>query len=177
MSLRRAAAWAEVQKIADIKDTSLLERLRNSNEWLSEIVRVLLSNRLSTNTKKYKGRLIRLVDGTTLSQPGSKGTDWRLHAVYDLANSAFSFIKLTDKHTAESLVHDTVSHGEIRIADRNYARVRQLVSVVKQGADFLVRIGWSSLRLQSPDGQPFDLMKKLSTVTGDTAVAVECNDR
>jgi hypothetical protein len=36
----------------------------------------------------WSGRCLRIADGSCLSQPGSTGTDWRLHGVYDLAEAA-----------------------------------------------------------------------------------------
>jgi len=173
MSLREASAWAGISDIAQLKNTSLLDRLRNASNWFAEIVRLLLSARVGLPSKTYLGRTIRLVDGTTLSEPGSKGTDWRLHATYDLASSTFTHIAVTDKHTAESLTHGPVQPGEIHIADRGYAKAEDLAAIVKQGADFIVRIGWRSLRLLTQEDKPFELFKQLHNIPRDGVVDLQ----
>lgn len=40
------------------------------------------------------------------------------------------------------------------LGDRFYAKPLGLRAVLDQGADFIVRLGWSSLRLIQPDGTP-----------------------
>jgi hypothetical protein len=61
MSLREASAWAGISDIAQLKNTSLLDRLRNASNWFAEIVRLLLSARVGLPSKTYLGRTIRLV--------------------------------------------------------------------------------------------------------------------
>ncbi|CAK0779766.1 transposase [Azospirillaceae bacterium] len=172
LSLRQAAAWAEVTGVASLANTSLLDRLRNSSDWFAEIVRSLMSDRIKPTNSYYDGRTIKLIDGSSISEPGSKGTDWRLHAAYDLGSGQFSHIKVTDQHTAESLTHAPVQAGDILIADRGYAKAADLLAVNQQGGDFIVRIGWRSLRLLNCDGKVFDLFGKLSSDSGDGAVDV-----
>ena len=74
----------------------------------------------------WSGRCLRIADGSSLSQPGSKGTDWRLHGVYDLGRGGFSHLELTDRHGAESLLRCEPVAGEVLIADRGYARANEL---------------------------------------------------
>ncbi len=164
MSLREASSWAGISGIAQLKDTSLLDRLRNASDWFAEILRLLLSSQFKFTRKMGKSRTIRLVDGTTLSEPGSKGTDWRLHGTYDLASGTFTHIEVTDKHTAECLTHGPVEAGEIRIADRGYAKAKDLAAVIMQGADFIVRVGWASFRLLTRNGEPFELFETLTNI-------------
>ena len=81
-SLRLAAGWAEVQGIASLSDVALWKRLRHSRAWLSEEVGRLLG----VQRQRWAGRAVRvrLVDATTVTEPGSRGTNWRVHAVLDL---------------------------------------------------------------------------------------------
>jgi hypothetical protein len=69
---------------------------------------------------------------------------------------------LTDVHGAEHLQRLTYAPGDIVLADRYYARPRDLRPVIDAGADFIVRTGWNSLRLLRPDGEPFDLFATLA---------------
>ncbi|TBC00658.1 IS4/IS5 family transposase, partial [Rhizobium ruizarguesonis] len=56
----------------------------------------------------------------------------------------------------------TYAPGDIVLADRYYARPRDLRPVIDAGADFIVRTGWNSLRLLQTNGEPFDLFAALA---------------
>ena len=82
MSLRGVAAWAQTVGLGELSDVAALNRLRGCADWLQEIVGGLLARALSGSSVMI-GRIIRLVDGTTISGPGSDRADWRLHYGYD----------------------------------------------------------------------------------------------
>lgn len=170
LSLRSTAHWAGLGAVADVADTSVLERLCKSGPWLAEIVRRLLSARTQGVEAIKPGRTIRLVDGSCLSIPGSTGTDWRLHAVYDLGRGGFSHVEVTDKLGGESLCRGAAIAGEIRVADRGYAKAPDLRAFLdgNRQADYIIRIGWKALRLLNGQGELFDLIGALRTteVTG-----------
>ena len=110
---------------------------------------------------RWPGRTLRAADGTCVSKPGSTGTDWRVHGVFDLGRGGFSHLELTDEHGAEALDRGAPRPGEIRIGDRNYARASVLRRFRAQSgghADFIVRLGWNALQLSNPAGRPFDLI-------------------
>jgi len=110
---------------------------------------------------------LRLADGTCVSKPGSKGTDWRVHGVFDLGSGGFSHLELTDKHGAEALDRGAPLTGEIRIGDRNYARVPVLKRFLAEAcgtADFIVRAGWNAFQLTTPRGKAFDLISHLQNL-------------
>ena len=81
--------------------------------------------------------------------------------MFDLASGGFSHLELTDEHGAEALERGAPIAGEIRIGDRNYARVPVLKRFLAKAcgkADFIVRLGWNALQLSTPRGKPFDLI-------------------
>ncbi len=169
LSLRGASSWAELQGIATLTDPSLSNRLQGSNDFLREIVARLLATKTAGLNQRWPGRCLRLADGTSLTEPGGVGTDWRLHAVYDLGRGGFSHLELTDGHGAEALDKGAAIDGEIRVADRNYGQakaIRRFVdSVCESGkADYVVRLRWSALSLRSQDGSPFNLIDHLNTL-------------
>jgi Transposase DDE domain len=120
-----------------------------------------------------------LVDATTLSAPGSGGTDWRVHVAYDLVAQRIAAVALSDRRGAESLRNFAWAPGDLAVGDRGYAKARDLAAVAKAGADFIVRAGWNALRLRAHDDAPFDLFAALDRVPelGDTAfeIAVALN--
>jgi hypothetical protein len=165
LSLRGTAAWAETTGLAELSDVALLERLQRAGDWLGSIVEALLSAAIAPVIAGSGGtRRVRLVDATMACGPGPNGGQWRLHADYALGRSRFIGFKLSDQHEAESLEHFEPTAGDIFVADRFYAKARQLHHVVAGDADFLVRRGITSCRLRHADGTKVDLARTLSAV-------------
>jgi len=162
MSLRETCAWAEAGGIASLADPSLLERLCKAAPWLGDIVAALIAEQAKMPAGRWAGYRLRALDGTSICQPGADRTTWRLHVGYDLATGQVDQLELTDLHGAENLQRLTYRPGDIALADRCYARPRDLRPVIDAGADFIVRTGWNSLRLLRPNGKPFDLFTALS---------------
>lgn len=162
MSLRETCTWAAAAGIASLKDPSLIERLVKAAPWLGDIVGALIAEQTKVPAGRWAGRRLRALDATSICQPGADRTTWRLHVGYDLATGQVDHIELTDVHGAENLQRLTYRPGDIVLADRYYARPRDLRPVIDAGADFIVRTGWNSLRLFRPDGTPFDLFATLA---------------
>jgi len=161
MSLRQGASWAGIAGIAQLCNVSLLTRLAKAAPWLGELLRALLADRVELPGGRWAGHRLRAVDATTICEPGADRTTWRLHVGYDLADGQVDQLELSDVHGAESLRRFTWQPGDIALADRGYARPRDLRPVLEAGADVIVRTGWRSLRLLHWDGSPFDLFAAL----------------
>ena len=162
MSLRETCAWAEAAGLASLANPSLIERLCKAAPWLGDLVAALITEQAKVPTGRWAGYRLRALDATSICQPGADRTTWRLHVGYDLASGQVDHIELTDGRGAENLQRLKYQLGDIVLADRCYARPRDLRPVVEDGADFIVRTGWSSLRLLRPDGSAFDLFATLA---------------
>src|SRR6202789_3512772 len=161
LSLRATASFATEAGIADLCDVSLLDRLRNSGDFLADILDHLLAH--GRGEAPCEGRLqLNLIDGSTVSVPGSKGNDWRLHARYEPARGCFTSLTITEATTAEALCCVAVRPGDVLAQDRGYARIRNFTHARANGADFITRIGWQSVRLFETPGVRFDLFAVLS---------------
>jgi Transposase DDE domain len=167
-SLQETAAWAHLNGIAELTSQSLNERLHRSVSFLAAITHRLLAGRPLGKPALWSGRCLRIADGSSLSQPGSKGTDWRLHTVYDLSQGGFSHVEVTDRCGAESLLRCAPVANEVLIADRGYARARELRACLDptgpDAREFIVRVGWKALALCDPAGKPFSLIGHLETL-------------
>ena len=161
LSLRATAGFAAEARIADLGDVSLLGRLRNCGDFLADVLGHLLAERRGEQPGEGRSRL-QLVDGSTVSVPGSDGSDWRLHARYETARGCFSDLTLTDARTAEALDRVAVKPGDVLVQDRGYAKEKNFRHAVANGADFIVRTGWRSVRLFHSSGKRFDLIGALS---------------
>jgi len=160
LSLRSAASYATETGLANLCDVSLLGRLCNATDFLQDVLQHLLADRLGSIGAAGTFRLS-LVDGSTISAPGSTGSDWRLHARYEPARGCFTDLLVTEARTAEALSCIAVRPGDVLLCDRGYARVRNFVHARANAADFITRIGWRSLKLYDLAGQSFDLLAAL----------------
>lgn len=177
LSLRGASAWARVSAIANLSDVALLNRLRGAADWLGEIVAAILSQRMAETVSAATERRLRLVDATTLSCPGSRKTDWRVHVGFRLGpRPRIDQLALSDGRGAESLGRFDCGPGDIVIGDGGYAKAKDLARLDADGAAFIVRTGWNAVRLRTPDGAPFDLFAMLGGVpergTAEVAAAI-----
>ncbi len=160
--LRSTAAWATARGIADISNVALLYRLRHCGDWLAALIGRTLA---AAAPAASHGRVIRLVDATTVPKAGApaqvQGRVWRVHSAFDLPSERFGFFELTDHHGGETLDRIPVIPGEIRIADRAYLQADRMAGVLEAGADLVVRAGWNNARWLAEAGTPFDLIAAL----------------
>ena len=170
-SLRQTAAWAEAATVASLSDVALLNRFRKASDWLGHLLGVKLAERV-TPVPSNQSRL-RLVDATTVSAPGSKGTDWRVHLDFDLGAMAISEIQLTQVRGGESLLRYEFEPGELVVADRGYAHRSGLSHVLGGGAQFVIRLNSSAVPLQQRGGGEFDLLAAVRSLPDTAAVAFE----
>jgi len=157
--LRSTAAWASAVGLMDVANTALLYRLRQSEKWLSLLVERMLA---SVRPKTCHGRLIRIVDATTVLKAGAdaktKNQLWRIHSAFDLPGERFGHFELTDEHGGERLDRIPVVPGEIRLADRAYMQPDRIAAVIEAGADIVVRAGWKHARWLEANGEPVDIL-------------------
>ena len=169
-SLRQASGWVSLLEIAELSNPAVHYRLKQAVAFLAALVGLLLAAKVPGASLRWAGRTLRLADGTCVSKPASTGTDWRVHGVFDLGSGGFSHLELTDKHGAEALERGAPQAGEIRIGDRNYARVpalKRFLTEARGKADFIVRVGWNALQLSTPRGKSFDLIGYLQRLAAD----------
>lgn len=180
LSLRQTTAWAEAADIASLSDVALLNRLRKAAPWLGHLLALKLAER-APPPPPAEGLSVRLVDATSISQPGSKGTDWRIHLGFDLQKMAIDEIELTDVSGGETLSRFHVAPGQLMVGDRGYAKRRGLRSVIQSRGHFIVRLNWATIPLLTPTGDPFDLFGTLRRVpdarssTFEVAIAPEAD--
>jgi hypothetical protein len=165
------ASWAALVGIGQLSGEAVGKRVRKARAWLS--VEVGLLRRL--RRERWVGRAVRvrLVDATTIREPGGGGSEWRAHALVDLEAGELCGLELTDRHGAESLLRQPIEPGAIAVADRAHGRRTDFGQLLARGTDLAVRIGWQNLPLETPDGDRLDLIGWLQTpLTAPTERAV-----
>jgi len=177
-SLRGSSAWAQASAVAQLSAPALHRRLANAADWLQFSARKLVEETRPQISGAWAGRRLRVIDASAICHPGAEGTTWRLHLSYDLSGGVDDF-ELTDDRGAERLTRFVWQPGDIALGDRGYARPGDLTPVLDSGADLVVRTGWNSLRLLTPNGEPFDLFAVLAKVKRNVAshtVLVDTHD-
>jgi hypothetical protein len=173
LSLRNVVFWAERAEVADLSEVALRQRLRRAAPWLGR----LLAEKLAQNARLARlwpaGLRVRLVDATSLSRPGSTGTDWKLHLGFDLTTLTLDQVAVTDATGGETFKRLPAQPGEITLGDRGYAQRQGIAAVVAAGGDVVVRLNWLTVPLQQPDGTPFDLFACLETLPAGQSGAWE----
>jgi Transposase DDE domain len=101
------------------------------------------------------------MDATTVSRPGSQGTDWRIHLSLDLGNLCIDGLEVTDAHGGETLARLPSRPDDIRVADRGYAFVRSLAPDLVAGAGLVVRMNWQNLPLEDEHGERLEVIAQL----------------
>jgi hypothetical protein len=101
---------------------------------------------------------VRVVDGSTVSEPGATGSTWRLHYSIQLPSLSCDEVHVTEASVGETLCHYRVAPGDLLIADRGYANRNGVRHVRDHGGDVIVRLNLSNLPLLDRKGRPFDLL-------------------
>jgi hypothetical protein len=166
-SLRLTAAWAQSEGIGTMSQVAVLKRVRKSADWLCDLVNTLLKPELDLSDLPDKPYRVRLVDASVLTVPGSKGTDYRLHAGFNLRDLALDHLEVTDASGGESLQRFTFEEGDLVLMDRCYPHRAGLCKVRESHAHFLGRFGWNGLPLEQQDGAAFDLFAHLRKLPKD----------
>ena len=157
----KARGWAQVSAVA------LHKRLRGAGPWLPALTRQLVGapRRVLAGMPAIKGRVLRLVDATDIQEPGSTGTDWRLHYSLRLPDLVCDHFELTDRHGGERLGRFVFRPGEVVLADRGYCHRAGVAQVLAAGAAVVVRLVPTSFPLQDAKGRAFDVLAKCAGLT------------
>lgn len=142
----------------DVSAVAVFKRLRASEQWL----RWLAEQERGTPSLalESQGRPVRVVDATTVSEPGSTGTDWRLHYALNLADLQCDFFELTaGKEGGETLRRVPVRRRDILMGDRIYATPGGVAHVLNAGADLVVRLNRQTLPQFNADGERIDVLR------------------
>ena len=161
LSLRQAAARAQRIGLATISDVGLLKRLRVAGPWLHTLaVRMFAESPFRSSVTAVPAQYrVRVVDATHVREPGSTGTNWRIHYVLRLPSIECDYFEVTDPSGGETFKRLPVSPGDLILGDRGYAQRAGVAHVVDAKGEVIVRLNSTSFPLMTSDGKPFDLLQ------------------
>ena len=167
-SLRETAARAKQGHITQVSDVALLKRLKAAGDWLRWMAQGVMQTWVTKQPEAIFGEQlrIRIIDGSTIQEPGSTGTTWRLHYSILLPTLQCNEVHVTSPKIGESFQRYLVQPGDLFLGDRGYARREAIFHVLQGGGQVLVRNNLTNLPLVGESSVPFPLLEHLRTLTG-----------
>jgi hypothetical protein len=162
-SLRVTSALSKESGLADVSDVALLKRLKACGDWFSWMSQEIMEKwNLPRNVppiaaKRYN---YRLVDGTTVEEPGATGTTWKVHFSLSLERLQCTEVVVTSPKVAEGFSNFSVKEGDVFLGDRGYSTARDIFYVHQNGGYVIVRM-ISTLPLFNSPGERFEILPEL----------------
>ena len=167
-SLRETSVRAKLSDIAEVSDVTLLNRLRQSENWLRELCQQLWKDNGVNLTPAIAGYPVRVVDGSVVKEPGKTGSQWRLHYSLRLPSLECDEFMLTPAHgegNGDRLGRFQFRPGELILADAGYSKPPGLAAVNEKGAHICVRLNPGTLPLWDSKGRRLPLLEHLRTLS------------
>lgn len=171
-SLRETVVRARRAELADLSDVALLKRLRKSREWLHQLCLALFAERGWELHRSTQFRC-RLLDATTVREPGKTGSLWRIHYSVELPSLCCDFFNVTateGKGTGESFKQFPIQAGDYLFADRGYSTAQGIDYAVSKGACVTVRINTQSTPLYDGADESFPLLQNIRSLKTSGAI-------
>lgn len=165
-SLRETSVQAKLAGIADVSDVTLLNRLRQSSEWMRQLCQRLWKD-AGVNLETASALPVRVVDATVVKEPGKTGSQWRIHYSMRLPSLECDHFELTAAEgaaTGEKLGRFQFRTGELVLADAGYSHPAGVAAVHQAGAHLCVRVNPVALPLEQANGKRFPLLAKIKTL-------------
>ena len=161
-SMREATTRAKQGGLISVSDVALLKRLRVSSEWFRWMAIELLKRRMiSYNPPEWLSKYnVRTVDASVITEPGSTGTDWRLHYSLKLFDLKCDHFFISRPKIGESFVNFKINDGDLLIGDRAYGRLKGLLHVRKNGGLFLARLKNKAFRLYDKNDNEVQMLQE-----------------
>jgi hypothetical protein len=152
MSLSTASLLAGQSGLAKLSKVALFNRLVGSEALL----KLLFESTLGFTTdagEKWSGLSLVAVDATSLSGPAAKGTDQKLHTVYDISRGLPRWVEITDRRGGETLErHWAFGKGDLILGDAGYGYNKSFLRALNSGANMLMRFNFETVTLMDEDG-------------------------
>ena len=161
-SLREATTRAKYGGIVSISDVAMLKRLRLSSEWFRWMAIELLNKRgLSLEPPNWLSKYnVRTVDASVITEPGSTGTDWRLHYSMRLFSLQCDQFLVSRQDIEESFINFKIDKKDLIIGDRAYGRLNGIKHVRKHGGHYLSRLKNKAFKIYDLKGSEINILKE-----------------
>lgn len=169
LSLHQTAVRAEAFGWASLSAVALFKRLRTSANWLECLCSSLWRGMDWPEGLDARRWGWRIVDATTIQEPGATEINWRVHYTVRLPTLACDYVSVTSVRGGETLCRIPVRAGEVLLGDRGYSHRAGVAWVLSQGAHVIVRHQGANFPLLRRRGGDFALLPALRTLAGHQA--------
>jgi hypothetical protein len=163
-SLLETVVRARIARLARVSDGARLKRFRNAEEWFRTLCVILLQEQGIVMPQAPSQIRLRLVDSTTIKEPGKTGSLWRVHYSFRVPEGccdAFTLTPTKGVGRGDSLTQFTIAPGAHLIADRGYCQAKGIEHVVKSGGAILVRLNTAALSPLNAQGRRVPWLRRL----------------
>jgi len=164
---------AKLAGLASVSDVTILNRLRQAENWLHRMCQDLLRESGIPLPLSPAGRNVRLLDGTRIQEPGRTGSGWRVHYSLQIPTLICDHLEVTPTKGAgsgETLRRFPAAAGDLILADRGFCTPAGIRAIHRQAADVIVRINTSTLPLCTREQAAFSLLAHLRELQQPGAV-------
>jgi hypothetical protein len=166
LSLRQTTVRAATLGWTELSDVALLKRLRASANWLEYLCSALWTGMEWPAGELVRRRRWRIVDATTIQEPGAVKITWRVHYSVALPTLHCDFVSVTSVRGGETLCRVPVRADDVILADRGYSHRAGVGWVLSQGGHVVVRHQGANFPLLTRKGTSFDLLRALRRLSG-----------
>jgi hypothetical protein len=181
-SLRETAARAKQGGLADVSDVALQKKLAGLSDWFRWMcLQLIVSRGIGLTPPKWlKNKRVKSVDASVVTEPGSTGTDWRLHYCLNMFDLQCEQFMVTRPDVGESFFNFIVTEGDLFLGDRAYGRLKGLRYIVENGGEYIVRLKNKAFKIYKEDNTEFSMLDEFSNLTvgqiGEWYVVGKTND-
>jgi len=181
-SLRETATRAKEGRLADVSDVALLKKLKGLSDWFRWMSLELIKTRgvELTPPNWLNDFQVKSVDASVITEPGSTGTDWRLHYSMNLFDLLCDQFIITRPKVGESFLNFEVNERDLFLGDRAYGRLKGMKHIREKGGHFIVRLKNKAFTIYR-NSQEFCMVDEFKSLKigqiGDWAVVGKINDK
>jgi hypothetical protein len=161
-SLKTAAASAFAGEVIDVSPVAVHLWERKLGPLFADMVADMAGTELTFAAERWAGYDIVIVDASTVSRPGAKGTTARVHYALRLTTLRPVYVEVTDDKGGETFRRFDPQAGELWMGDRAYANPPGVAFVKASEAEVLVRYNRGSLPLYDINSKRLDVLAKLA---------------
>lgn len=162
-SLVETVTKSKYGKLADVSDVAILKRLKTSASWFNWMSNQLLERKgvallPPSDFTDYK---VRTIDASVISEPGSTGTDWRLHYSMELFNLQCDEFMISSPQKGESMLNFTINPNDLMIGDRAYGNYKGMKYISDNRGFYLLRIKKDAFSVYDKHGIKINIIDHL----------------
>jgi hypothetical protein len=163
LSLEQTVLRAKEQGIGTISAVALFKRLRRSEAFLQKLaLNVLKQVQQRCEQAPWPGGYrYRIIDATTVNEPGATGSSWRIHYSLRLPDLYCDHFELTSPEQGESFKRWQAGANEVLLADRAYSHREAVGALIDNGVKVVVRLNSRVFPLLKSDRRPFEVLGQL----------------